>query len=148
MRRGLATTLAVLMLGTGLVACGGGGGGTTTGADTGATAAPTIAGGGGETPADVLTCIQGAGLQPTLSPGNDAFGITETIHVEVPPNNRIIVDFFTDPAKAAAIKKKMQVFLGYVGGGSSEVVGGTTVLAVARPGAEQELNTVKGCLGS
>jgi hypothetical protein len=137
-----------MMLATGLVACGSGDD-TTTGAgtDTGAGTTTGTTGGGG-TPAEVLACIQGAGLKAISSPGNTAVGITDSIKVAVPPSNAIIIDFFTDPGKAKDYSENQAVFLEGAGGGSSEVVGGTTVVGVARSGAEQELSTVKGCLGS
>lgn len=147
MRNGIAAALVALMLAGGLVACGGDDGGkdTTTATGTGATTTTT----GGGTPAAVLACIQEAGLTATSqTPDKTGVGVTDSIRVAVPPNNAIIVDFFTDPDKAAEYSSGQQAFLEAAAGGSSEVVGDTTVVGVARPGAEEELKTVEGCLGS
>jgi hypothetical protein len=99
--------------------------------------------GGGE---DALACIQDAGLTVNEAPGDPAVDSTSTITVEVPPNNRIIVNTFGDEAAAEDYSEGQAAFLEGAGaGGSSEVVG-SSVVGVARGGAEEELDTVKGCL--
>lgn len=101
-------------------------------------------GGGGE---DALACIQDAGLTASASPGDSAIGSTSTITVPVPPDNQIIVNSFEDEAAAEDFSEGEGAFLEGAGaGGSSEVVG-SDVVGVARSGAEDEVETVKGCLG-
>ncbi len=150
MRNAIAAALAAMMLATGLIACGGDDDeDTTTGTGTGAAATTATTGGGAGSPAEVLACIQDAGLTATSqTPDKTGVGVTDSIRVVVSSKNAIIVDFFTDPEKAAEYSSGQQAFLEAAGGGSSEVVGATTVVGVARPGADEELKTVEGCLGS
>ena len=95
---------------------------------------------------DPLACIQDAGLTATSGPGDTATETTSTITVEIPPDNQIIVNLFEDESRAEEYSEGQSTFLEGAGaGGSSEVVG-SSVVGVARSGAEEELDTVKGCL--
>ena len=160
MRIAVTTLLAALLLGVGTAACGGDddedtdttpAAEATAPADTTPAAEATqpadTAPAGGAAPDAVLSCLEDAGLSATSQPGDDALGVVGQVQVDVGPQNRIIVDFFEDPADAKDYSEGQATFLG-PSGGSSEVLADTVVVGVARPGAEEELSTVEGCVGS
>ena len=99
-------------------------------------------GGGG----DPVACIEDAGLTATSSPGDSTIGSTAEITVALPDRNQILVHSFDDEAEAEDFAEGESAFLEGAGaGGGSEVVG-SNVVGVARGGAEDEVETVKGCL--
>ncbi|MGH2955492.1 MAG: hypothetical protein ACRDL6_00655 [Solirubrobacterales bacterium] len=103
--------------------------------------------GGGDGGGDPVACIEDAGLTATSAPGDEALGSTEQITVALPDNNQILVTSFEDESAAEDYAEGESAFLEGAGaGGSSEVVG-SSVVGVAREGAEDEVETVKGCLG-
>ena len=104
-------------------------------------------GDGAASASDVLACIEDAGLSTEEQPEDETIGLTQAIFVEVPgEQNRVIVNFFEDSESASSYQEGQGAFLGGAGaGGSSEVVGETTVVGVARSGAEDEFETVKAC---
>ena len=97
--------------------------------------------------ADVTACVEEAGLTVEEQPGDETIGVTEALFVDIPEQrNRVIVNFFEDSEAASSFQEGEGAFLEGAGaGGNSEVVGNATV-AVARSGAEEELETVKGCV--
>jgi hypothetical protein len=128
MRRAAPIALAALAVAAG---CGGGDSDDGEGAE-----APTN---------DALACVQDEGLKAIATGGDEPLGITGGLRVSLPPGNRITVDFFDDPERAAEYSAGQSAFLG-AAGGSSEVVGETAVVGVQRAGAGEELARVKGCI--
>ena len=147
----MRTRLALVLLGVvalagGVVACGGD---DDNGGDGGGNGEAAQNGGDSGSPEDVRACIEKEGLELRSGPANEASGITESIQVDVGSQNRVIVNFFDDPARAKEYAEGQDAFLSGAGaGGGSEVVGETTVVGVARSGAEEETEKVKACLGS
>jgi len=103
--------------------------------------------GGGASDSDVVACIEDAGLSTEEQAGDDTIGLTQAVFVDLPDQqNRVIVNFFEDSESATSYQEGQGAFLGGAdAGGSSEVVGETTVVGVARSGAEDEFETVKAC---
>jgi hypothetical protein len=128
--KGLASRLSVCILAAialSLVGCGGG--------DDAESA----------TPEEITACAEDAGLSATTRPGDAEVGITGSVEVEVSPENKIIVDLFDDADRASEYNDGQEAFLSATGG-SSEVIGETAVIGVLRPGAEDDLETIKGCV--
>lgn len=106
---------------------------------------------GGEEPTEAstnepLACVQDAGLKALATAGDEPLGITGSIRVSVPPENRIAVDFFEDPEQASSYAQGQAALLEPTGG-ISEVVNETVVVGTDRAGSDRELALVKGCIG-
>ena len=95
---------------------------------------------------EALACVQDAGLKAIATAGDEPLGITGALRVNLPPENRITVDFFEDAEQASSYSDGQAAFLEPTGG-SSEVIGGDVVVGVARAGADRELARVEGCVG-
>ena len=95
---------------------------------------------------EALACVQDAGLKALATAGDEPLGITGSLRISVPPENRITVDFFGDPEQAADYAAGQAAFLEPTGG-ASEVVGESVVVGTARAGTDRELALVKGCIG-
>jgi hypothetical protein len=95
---------------------------------------------------DALACVQDEGLKAIATAGDEPLGITGSLRVSLPPDNRITVDFFDD-AEQASTYAEGQAALLQPTGGTSEVVNETVVVGSARAGADEELARVKGCIG-
>jgi hypothetical protein len=105
-------------------------------------------GGAGDTPEAILACVEDAGLTGTTQPerpNDQLIGRTGGVEINVPPNNRIVVNLFESGDEATEHADGEAAFLSPTGG-TSEVVGETAVVGVLRRGAEDDFETVKGCV--
>lgn len=94
---------------------------------------------------DALACVQDQGLKAVATAGDEPLGITGSLRVSLPPENRITVDFFDDAEQASDYSAGQAAFLD-PSGGSSELVGETVVIGALRAGAADELESVKRCV--
>jgi hypothetical protein len=103
-------------------------------------------------PDEVLRCLESQGLDATLTPPNETvqkIGPVGALFVEVPPRNRITVDFFDDPEKAKDYAEAEDGFYGTpLTGGGAEVHAETIVVAIAQRGNDEELRIVEECVNS
>ena len=65
---------------------------------------------------EALACVQDAGLKALATAGDEPLGITGSLRISVPPENRITVDFFGDPEQAADYAAGQAAFLEPTGG--------------------------------
>jgi hypothetical protein len=91
---------------------------------------------------DVLACVQDQGLKAIATAGDEPLGITESLRISLPPDNRITVDFFSEADQAEAYAE----FLRPGPGRKYEVVGNTIAIGSLRGDAAEELAHVKGCI--